>query len=287
MSETSQTETPVVETTETVTPEGTVNEPETKEELPRDEEFTKKLNWLAKKERKLQEEKAAAKALKEEMEQLRRENEEYKQWKDSLKKSPLSKLKQEGISFEDLTAQALSGDQDNDRLVTLQQELELLKNQLGTYQKLSEEKELATKKAQEEYAVKTFKNEITSFIDQSETYELTKTFQATDLVYDTIEEHYGQTGRILSLKEAADLVESYLEKKVEEDAARLTSTKKYKEKLASKFTIESKAEQPATAEEPKERVTLTNKTTTSPRVDRELTREERLREAAALLRFNT
>lgn len=294
MSETSQTlettETKT-ETTETPVQEGTPNEaakPEAKEELPKDDEFTKKLNWLAKKERKLQEEKSAQKAIKDELEQIRRENEALKQWKDGLKKSPLSQLKQEGISFEDLTAQALSGDRENDRLLALQTELETLKNELGSYRKTNEEKEAEQRKAQEEYAVHSFKTEIGSFLDTSNEHELCKSFQSTDLVYDTIEEHYNQTGRILSVKEASDLVETYLEKKVEDDAVRLTRTNKYKSKLASKFIIETKAEEPPAKAEPTQpRVTLTNKTESSPRMDRELTREERLREAAALLRFNT
>lgn len=292
MSETSPVETTETNLTEAPVQEGTPNEtaepkPEVKEELPKDDEFTKKLNWLAKKERKLQEEKAAAKALKEEIEQLRRENEGYKSWKDGLKKNPLNHLKSEGISFEDLTAQALSGDHENDRLLALQQQLEELKNELGGYRKLNEEKEIQAQKAQEEYAVNAFKAEIGSFIDTSEDHELIKSLDQKDLVYNVIEEQYDQTGRILSLKEAADLVEAYLEQKVEEDAARLTRTNKYKSKLASKFAIESKAEESPVKAEPKERVTLTNKTTTSPRIDRELTREERLREAAALLKFTT
>jgi len=294
MSETSQTvETTEIKTTETPVQEGAPSEPteakpEAKEELPKDDEFTKKLNWLAKKERKLQEEKAASKALKDEIEQLRRENEGYKSWKDGLKKNPLTQLKGEGISFEDLTAQALSGDRENDRLLALQQQLEELKNELGGYRKINEEKEQQAQKAQEEYAVNAFKAEIGSFIDTSAEHELIKSLDQKDLVYNVIKEQYDSTGRILSPKEAADLVEAYLEKKVEEDAARLTRTNKYKSKLASKFLIESKAEEaPAKAEEPKERATLTNKTTISTRADRELTREERLREAAALLRFNT
>ena len=293
MSETSQTlettETKT-ETTETPVQEGTPNEakPEAKEELPKDDEFTKKLNWLAKKERKLQEEKSAQKAIKDELEQIRRENEALKQWKDGLKKSPLSQLKQEGISFEDLTAQALSGDRENDRLLALQNELETLKNELGNYRKTNEQKEAEQRKAQEEYAVQAFKAEIGAFVDTSVDHELIKSLDQKELVYNVIEEQYDSTGRILSLKEAADLVEAYLEKKVEEDAARLTRTNKYKSKLASKFIIETKAEEsPAKAEPTKERVTLTNKTESSPRMDRELTREERLREAAALLRFNT
>jgi dimeric dUTPase (all-alpha-NTP-PPase superfamily) len=295
MSETSQTlestETKPETTTETPVQEAIPNEaakPEVKEELPKDDEFTKKLNWLAKKERKLQEEKAAAKALKEEIEQLRRENEGYKSWKDGLKKNPLKNLKSEGISFEDLTAQALSGDQENDRLLALQQQLEELKNELGGYRKINEEKEIQAQKAQEEYAVNAFKAEIGAFIDTSTDHELIKSLDQKDLVYNVIEEQYDQTGRILSLKEAADLVEGYLEKKVEEDAARLTRTNKYKSKFASKFLIEAKAEEaPAKAESTQPRVTLTNKTESSPRMARELTREERLREAASLLRFNT
>ena len=55
-----------------------------------------------------------------------------------------------------------------------------------------------------------FKKKIGSFVSQNE-YELINASEANGLVYDVIEEHYNDTGRILDMKEAADAVESYLE----------------------------------------------------------------------------
>ena len=52
-----------------------------------------------------------------------------------------------------------------------------------------------------------FQEEIGSFVSQNE-YELINASEANGLVYDVIEEHYNDTGRILDMKEAADAVDN-------------------------------------------------------------------------------
>ena len=46
-------------------------------------------------------------------------------------------------------------------------------------------------------------------------YELIQANEANDIIYDVIEEHYNETGRILDIEEAAEAVESYLEEEAE------------------------------------------------------------------------
>ena len=75
---------------------------------------------------------------------------------------------------------------------------------------------------------KNFQDEIGDFVKQNgEDYELIGASEAEGLVYDVIEEHYNETGRILDLKEAADAVESYLE----EEAGKLMKLKKISARL--------------------------------------------------------
>lgn len=276
-------------TTETTTetkPEETKTEEKVEDkDLEQDKEFSKKFNWLAKKERKIREDRAQAEALKAELESIRKENEALKAFKESLKTKPLATLKGEGLSFEDLTAQALSGDRENDRLLALQNEMDALKGELTNYRKLNEEKEKAAQAAQEKHAEESFRAQIGAFLDTSDKHELARTFQATDLVYDVIETQFEETGRLMSVDEAADLVEQYLEKKTEEDAERLRKTNKYKTKLVSKFALDNQAESPTAKAEVKERSTLTNESAPPRREDRAMSNAERLKAAAEMLKF--
>ena len=72
--------------------------------------------------------------------------------------------------------------------------------------------------------------EIKAFVNENSTdFEYVAHNDATDVVYDVIEEHYNETGRILDIKEAVQAVESYLE----EEAEKLLNLGKVKNRLTS------------------------------------------------------
>ena len=82
------------------------------------------------------------------------------------------------------------------------------------------EANLAKKEEEEEYSKyesieNNFKQEIDSFVKGKGEYELINANGASDLIYEVIEEHYNDTGRVLELNEAAQAVESYLEDELE------------------------------------------------------------------------
>ena len=75
-----------------------------------------------------------------------------------------------------------------------------------------------------------FVGEINSFVNENRNdFEYVAHNEATDVVYDVIEEHYNETGRILDIKEAVQAVESYLE----EEAEKLLNLGKVKNRLTS------------------------------------------------------
>ena len=57
---------------------------------------------------------------------------------------------------------------------------------------------------------------VKGFVDgNSDTYEFIKANGAEEVIYDVVEAHYKESGKILTIKEAADAVESHLEDEAE------------------------------------------------------------------------
>jgi len=74
-----------------------------------------------------------------------------------------------------------------------------------------------------------FRDQITEVVDANpDDFELTKLYGQTSLVYATIEEAHQRTGKIMPIKEAAALVEKYLEG----EAEKALKTKRIQAKLA-------------------------------------------------------
>lgn len=173
---------------------------------------------------------------------------------------------------------------------TLEEKIKALEKRLEDEAKTKAERE---QQAQQEAAIKEFKGSIGELIKgNAAEYELLGLEEdPAQIVYEVIEAHYEKTkgfdpeqpdvGRILDIKEAADLVESHLF----EEAKKYTSLSKIKGIFAPK-------EQPkAASEQPKEGATKTlsnEQTGSAPAAQkRALTREEEFAEAAKLIKFNS
>lgn len=141
-------------------------------------------------------------------------------------KDPMKALELLGLNYQELTTVALA-----DGNVTPELQIKKVDDKLNSYLKSQEDEkrrqvEDAAKsaKAQEEQATVDFKKEIDTFVtDNSTKYQLTQFEGQQSLVFDVIEEHYNKTmdvntgvGKIMSITEAADKVEAYLEKRNEE-----------------------------------------------------------------------
>ena len=231
---------------------------------PRPAEGANRFAFLAKKEaaivRQRHELKAQMEAMtsqRSEMEKLRAEIDEVKGRKASYRSNPLAALEDAGLSYKELTDFIL-----NNNTVSTESQIKALQDKISEVesarQRDHQEREEHSKRqaAEREVAViAEFKNEISNFISsKKDDYELTNLYDSSDLVYDTVEAYFEKTSKVLSIPEACQLVETYLEKQVEKSL----QTKK----LGSRF--QKPAEETIAKSDPQApRRTLNNQTYTS------------------------
>lgn len=158
---------------------------------------------------------------------------------ESLKTTnPLKALELLGLTYQDITNIALAdGNVTPDiQIKKVNDKLDnLLKSQEADRERQLRDHELAQKNKEQE-AETSFKSEINTFIEDNKSkYQLTHFEGEVGLVYDVIDEHYNRTineatgvGQVMKIAEAADKVESWLEKK-NDDRLKLD---KVKSKLA-------------------------------------------------------
>ena len=195
-------------------------------EQPQDSEFDRKFAALSRKEKALRDREL-------ELEKKFGSKEKELPLERRIRSNPLKALEELGLDYDKLTELAL-----NDGRLTPDMQMKLMREELENDYKEKfnslEERINAKEKMEEEAkydAVKQgFVGEIESFINENQSdFEYVAHNEATDVVYDVIEEHYNETGRILDIKEAVEAVESYLE----EEAEKLLNLGKVKNRLTS------------------------------------------------------
>ena len=198
-----------------------------------------------------------------------------------IRSNPLKALEELGLDYDKLTELAL-----NDGRLTPDMQMKLMREELENDYKEKfnnlEQRLNAKEKMEEEAkydAVKQgFVGEINSFISENKNdFEYVAHNNATDVVYDVIEEHYNETGRILDIKEAVQAVESYLE----EEAEKLLNLGKVKNRLTS---MRDEYEQP----QRQSQTTLSNahSAQANERVARKLSDEESKSAMARMLQWD-
>ncbi len=260
-------------------------------EAPKKDEFSSKFAALSRREKQLREKEyqidQKLAMLEERLAKLDSPKEEPKKPEIPLdlrlKKDPLNTLAELGLSYDKLTQLAL-----NDGKLTPDMQLDLMRQEID--QKYSSEienlrKELLErdKKSEEEKyneVVTNFKYDLTNFVNNSEKYELIRANDAVDVVFDVIEQHYNDTGRIMSKDEAADQVEAYLEEEVE----KLLKLNKLKSKFGQPKPVNQPQESKAAPKAPT--LSNTHAAAVSKPSGTNLNREQSVAQAAALLRWN-
>ena len=162
----------------------------------------------------------------------------------------------------------------------LMKEIQALKQSLEDKEasKIKDEEENAKK--QHEKVVQSVVSDLTDFVNKNEDYELIRTYNSVEMVYNVMNEHYqeqvnkgtpDQLIKILTYKEACDAVEAHLDEQVK---------KVYEAKRAKQAP---KQEQ----KEPKTTQTLSNTLSSEVPVsgERNLSKEEKMKEAAKMLRW--
>jgi hypothetical protein len=248
-----------VENTE-VTPE--VQAPDEKEL------FTSRFTALSRKERQLQEEQ---KRIKEHEAKLNEIN-SIQESKDVMKA-----LQYHGFTIDDVINHALGEDAD----VEDKDPVESLKEEFESYKQSLQEKEEQEKLQQEEINQKTIdeaitlhKDQINSYLSENlDKYEIITSQEQQDLVWDVTEAHFDEYGEVLSIEDAANKVEAHLEAEVQ----KLLNLKKFG----------SKSEPKGIEDKPTASRTLTSEQTPSvPVKERILSKEDSLKQAASLLKWN-
>jgi len=197
-----------------------------------------------------------------------------------LRQNPLKALESVGLSYDKLTELAL-----NDGNLTPDMQMKLMREELESdYKSKFEdlegrllEKEKNDEERRYDEIQMNFKDEIEHFVGSNkENFELIEANEATDVVYDVIEEHYNETGKVLGIEEAASAVESYLE----DEAEKLLKLSK----VRSKFNARNDEQEP----QRQSQVTLSNahSAQANERVDRQLSEEDSKREMARMLQWD-
>lgn len=253
---------------------------------PEEDKFAQKFAALSRKEKALRQKELQAEARVREMEAKLAEMEQTYKSKyidpDVFKKNPLKIAAEHGLTADQMAEMILNdGKRTPERLLEeyeqkMQAKLQELENKLTA-------KEQAEKEAKLQQATQSFKSEIASFVESNTEYELIRANDATELVYDTIEEYYNKTleengeGTILSHKEACDLVEEYL----------LEEAKKVWSKANNKLAKIVQPEKPAEQTQQRQSQTLSNAmaATSKAAVKTKLSDDESKAEAAKLIRW--
>ncbi len=212
-------------------PEAPAPAPEPAPEKPRADRFA----LLARKEQDLL---RKQQAVRQQQAQLARQAEELRAFEQAKKQAllnPLDALKQLGLTYEQITEFVLNDNKPtpNAEVMSVRQELEEFKRaQREEQEKLLEQtREMQTREQQA--IIESFREEVGEYVSQhAETYELTNLYGGANLVSDVIEEHFKQSGKLLTIPEAAKLVEEHYE----ELARKAQQTKKFavtQQKVAS------------------------------------------------------
>jgi hypothetical protein len=261
-----------------------VEQEEQAEEKPKEDEFASKFAALSRREKELRQREADIEARISELEERAKKYEGYEDLDERIRNKPFEVLGEKGIDFETLAKMALEGNGEPTTEMQIQRLREDMENkymkEVENLRKELEEKEKQAEEQKYNEVIEDYKYELNEFIDQnSENYELIKLQGASDLVYEVVEEHYNETGRILSNEEACEHVENYLL----EEAKKALNVNKIKSMFGQK---EPGAQEPKPT--PKTGVnTLSNteSATVPSSTSRVMSDEESKREAAKLIRW--
>lgn len=218
---------PAVETpTAPVEIQSTAPEAPKVETPPADERIERQIISLTRKERELQKQFSEMKRQKAEMEQYMKDLNEYKSLKEKARVDPLAITRHFGIEYKQLTDQVL-----NDERPTPTALIDELKNEIQQLKDGLSKKEQDQQNSLREESINSFKNDIKSFVDQKgDDFELIKTFGAYDQVFQTLYDHWQETGEYADVAEAARLIESNMEA----EAKKLLGLKKLSPKMEAK-----------------------------------------------------
>lgn len=257
--------------------------PEEKEppKEPREQE-SKRFAILAKKEKGIQAKVQEIKLKEESINQKLTAVENFEKFKREVKNNPMLALEELGITYNQITDYVLQGKMPNKAELEyneLREEIKALRSERDERDKRAadEAKKAATVNVQQ--TISDFKSEIGDYIKSNvDRFELVNQYGATNLVYSTVDEHFQKEKRLLSIEEAAELTEKFLEKQVEI----AMSTKKYQARVQPQSPKEAPKQNQSV---PQQNAQLSNQMTSSaPSFLPAKTEQDRISRALAALK---
>lgn len=204
---------------------------------------SEKLELFARKEAAIHREKEA---IKEERRQMAETAARLKKYEDleTNKPDPIALLMAHGYTYEDATNFVLNNNKNTPEIEIkrLKDDLEKDRSERKAQEmKAKEDSERQHKEAQEQ-TLTNFKVEIHDFVTENqEAFELTNLYEAHDLVFDVIDQHWkrqieegAEKPKVLSTKEAAEMTEKYLEDLVDKTLETKKWASRFEPKLAGK-----------------------------------------------------
>jgi hypothetical protein len=150
---------------------------------------------------------------------------ELRSVKEALSANDIAKLEASGFSFEEAARRVLNGDKPSP-----ESKLQAVEKKVEEFERQKLEADRVAAEQAQETAKENYLANIGEIVQKDERFELIRARGAIQDVWDVTEEHFKQTGEIIPIETAADLVERYLE----QEAEKLLSAKKIRDKLAPK-----------------------------------------------------
>ena len=189
---------------------------------------------------------------------------------DMAKANPLQFLDHVGTSYEDISQQVMQGNRP-DPTAHVKKELADLRKQFEVRQ----QREESTRR---QAALDEARNLVTSFVNESAEYPLTKAAGMQNMVFEKIHQHYNNTGEALSEASAAKEVEDYLLGVVDKLAQ--------VESVRNRFGVSPEAtNEPSVNQMAQTLTNLHSSSTPTRKNEGTLNHTESIRRAAAMLEF--
>ena len=194
--------------------------------------------------------------------------------KEELKKNPFKALVDLGITYDQVTQEALNAP--SSETIQLMQELKSVREELAAIKADSDSTKKGWEQAQQanyQQAIKQMQVEVSNFVKGNDEFEMINATRSSKDVVDLIERTYNEEGYIMSIEDAAKAVEDYLT----EESLRIAKTKKISGKLApapAQTPVQATPKQESPSNQPQKspaQKTLTNAMSTT----RPLTARER------------
>lgn len=214
-----------------VAPDETVVEQTTATEEPAPTKVDPKFSALARKEAQLYREREELKAQKAALEQAHRQVVAFEEARQVARRDPLAALEALGITYDALTEHVLNGGKPtpNAEVAAVREELAQLRAEQEAARARAEELASARLAEENQAVIEEARQAAVAFTEANvDRYELTAANNGASLVPQVREQHFARTGKLLTIEQAADLVEKHFEGV----ADRIAKARKFQTKIA-------------------------------------------------------